>query len=152
MRWRAGRKYKMKNRPEGRFFCDYLCGAIVLPAALSFSALSEKIGEKRSGELRLAHAAGTGSGKSCFSVVIKAQVSPPDAKVHTACRLPPLSLLRADNSPHLTAVRSAEAVPDDPAADSLDRADAGADSSSDQYRCKKFHSDVSFIPRGSAAP
>ena len=77
------------NRPEGRFFCDYLCGAIVLPAALSFSALSEKIGEKRSGELRLAHAAGTGSGKSCFSVVIKAQVSPPDAKVHTACRLPP---------------------------------------------------------------
>ena len=36
----------------------------------------------------------------------------------------PLSLLRADNSPHLTAVRSVEAVPDDPAADSLDRADA----------------------------
>ena len=64
----------------------------------------------------------------------------------------PLSLLRADNSPHLTAVRSVEAVPDDPAADSLDRADAGADSSGDQYRCKKFHSDVSFIPRGSAAP
>ena len=57
------------DRPEGRFFCDYLCGAIVLPAALSFSALSEKIGEKRSGELRLAHAAGTGSGKSCFRLL-----------------------------------------------------------------------------------
>ena len=51
----------------------------------------------------------------------------------------PLSLLRADNSPHLTAVRSVEAVPDDPAADSLDRADAGADSSGDQYRCNKTY-------------